>query len=89
MAERRGDDPTVPEETRKGRERWENAAGESFQKKPARKSDFTTVSGAKVNPLAATDTLAGFDPERDLGWPGEYPFTRGVQPTMYRGKLWT
>ena len=89
MAERRGDDPTVPEETRKGRERWEKAAAESFQKKPARKSDFTTVSGAKVNPLAAADTLAGFDPERDLGWPGEYPFTRGVQPTMYRGKLWT
>ncbi|HSP54207.1 MAG TPA: methylmalonyl-CoA mutase family protein [Dehalococcoidia bacterium] len=89
MAERREDDPTVPEETRKGRERWEKAAAESFQKKPARKSDFTTVSGAKVNPLAATDTLAGFDLERDLGWPGEYPFTRGVQPTMYRGKLWT
>ena len=89
MAERREDDPTVPEETRKGRERWEKAAAESFQKKPARRSDFTTVSGAKVNPLAATDTLAGFDLERDLGWPGEYPFTRGVQPTMYRGKLWT
>ncbi len=89
MAQRREGDPTVPEETRKGRERWEKTAAESFQRKPARKSDFTTVSGAKVNPLAAVDTLAGFDPERDLGWPGEYPFTRGVQPTMYRGKLWT
>ncbi|HEY3123999.1 MAG TPA: methylmalonyl-CoA mutase family protein [Thermoanaerobaculia bacterium] len=88
MAQRR-EDPTVPEETRKGRKRWEKTAAESFRKKPARKSDFTTVSGAKVNPLAAADTLAGFDPERDLGWPGEYPFTRGVQPTMYRGKLWT
>ncbi|MBV8115198.1 MAG: methylmalonyl-CoA mutase, partial [Silvibacterium sp.] len=31
----------------------------------------------------------GFDPERDLGYPGEYPFTRGIQPTMYRGRLWT
>src|SRR6266540_1826346 len=89
MDQRPEEDPTVPEETRKGRERWEKAAAESFRKKPARKSDFTTVSGAKVNPLAAADTLAGFDPERDLGWPGEYPFTRGVQPTMYRGKLWT
>ncbi len=33
--------------------------------------------------------LAGLDPEVDLGWPGEYPFTRGIQPTMYRGRLWT
>ncbi len=89
MAEQRQDDPTVPGETRKGRERWEKAAAANFQKKSAWKSDFTTVSGASVNPLAAPDTVAGFDPERDLGWPGEYPFTRGVQPTMYRGKLWT
>src|SRR5688572_19036895 len=33
--------------------------------------------------------LGGFDPERDLGQPGEFPFTRGIQPTMYRGRLWT
>src|SRR5208282_4394028 len=32
---------------------------------------------------------AGFDPEKDLGSPGEFPFTRGIQPTMYRGRLWT
>ena len=38
----------------------------------------------------ATDLEAiGFDPDRDLGYPGEYPFTRGIQPTMYRGRLWT
>jgi len=35
------------------------------------------------------EDLAGFDPERDLGYPGQYPFTRGVRPTMYRGRLWT
>ena len=35
------------------------------------------------------DDLAGFDPQRDLGFPGEFPFTRGVYPTMYRGRLWT
>jgi methylmalonyl-CoA mutase N-terminal domain/subunit len=89
MAERKEGDPTVPEETRKGRERWETATAESFRKKAPRTSDFTTVSGAEVNPLAGPDSLAGFDPERDLGWPGGYPYTRGVQPTMYRGKLWT
>ena len=89
MANDKRHDPTVPAGIRAGRERWEKTASETFRKKPAWKSDFTTVSGAKVNPLAGPDTIAGFDPERDLGWPGEYPFTRGVQPTMYRGKLWT
>jgi methylmalonyl-CoA mutase N-terminal domain/subunit len=82
-------DPTVPEEIRTGRERWERVARESFAAKRPWKSDFTTVSGAPVDPLAAPDSVAGFDPARDLGWPGEYPFTRGVHPTMYRGKLWT
>src|SRR5438128_4322518 len=82
-------DPTVPEGVRKGRLRWEKAMRDAFARRPPWKRDFTTVSGAPVEPLAAPDTLAGFDPERDLGWPGEYPYTRGVQPTMYRGKLWT
>src|ERR1700693_5697962 len=89
MAERKEQDPTVPEETRKGRQRWEAAAAGGFRKKRPRTPGFTTASGAEVNPLAGADSLAGFDPERDLGWPGEYPYTRGVQPTMYRGKLWT
>jgi methylmalonyl-CoA mutase N-terminal domain/subunit len=82
-------DPTVPAAVHEGRERWEKAARASFGRKAPRSADFTTVSGAAVNPLAGPDTLAGFDPERDLGWPGEYPYTRGVHPTMYRGKLWT
>ena len=89
MAKDEGKDPTVPEETRRGRARWERTARASFERKALWKSDFTTVSGAPVNPLAGPDALAGFDSERDLGWPGEYPYTRGVQPTMYRGKLWT
>ncbi len=82
-------DPTVPLETRRGRERWEKKAGEDFERKSTRKADFTTVSGAQVNPLAGPDSLAGFDPDRDLGWPGEFPYTRGVHPTGYRGKIWT
>ena len=89
MAQDGDEDPTVSEGTRRGRERWKKAAAESFSRRPPWKSDFTTVSGAPVEPLAGPDTLPGFDPERDLGWPGEYPFTRGVQPTMYRGRLWT
>ena len=89
MSENEKADPTVPKETRDGRGRWEQAASATFSKKSSWRNDFTTVSGAPVNPLAGPDSLAGFDPERDLGWPGEYPYTRGVQPTMYRGKLWT
>ena len=44
---------------------------------------------AGVKPLYTAEDLAGFDPERDLGYPGRYPFTRGIHPTMYRGRLWT
>src|SRR2546426_5880790 len=39
--------------------------------------------------LYAPDDLPAYDPARDLGLPGEYPFTRGIHPTMYRGRLWT
>ncbi len=40
-------------------------------------------------PVYTSEDLAGFDPARELGYPGEYPFTRGIQPTMYRGRFWT
>jgi methylmalonyl-CoA mutase, N-terminal domain len=40
-------------------------------------------------PVYQAEDLAGFDPDRDLGYPGQYPFTRGIRPTMYRGRLWT
>src|SRR5690606_1112371 len=53
--------------------------------------DFTTVSGEPVKEVYTEDDLerVGFDPERDLGRPGEYPFTRGIHKNLYRGKLWT
>jgi methylmalonyl-CoA mutase N-terminal domain/subunit len=89
MSENGKSDPTVAKETREGRKRWAEKAEQAFSKKPAWRSDFTTVSGAPVESLAAPDSVAAFDFDRDLGWPGEYPFTRGVQTTGYRGKLWT
>jgi len=49
---------------------------------------FTSISGAAVEPLATPETVE-IDYERDLGYPGAYPFTRGVYPSMYRGRLWT
>ena len=50
---------------------------------------FSTVSGRPVKEIYTEEDLSGFDPERDLSQPGEYPFTRGVYKNMYRGRLWT
>ena len=49
----------------------------------------STDSDIEIRPLYGPEDLAGFDPERDLGLPGEPPFTRGIYPSMYRGRLWT
>src|SRR3989441_1071936 len=54
-----------------------------------RGDDRATDAGIEIRPLYGPSDLEGFDPERDLGRPGEPPFTRGVYPTMYRGRLWT
>src|SRR5438067_7365948 len=53
------------------------------------KKDFTTVSSMEVNPLATPNDVANLDFECDLSFPGEFPFTRGIHPTGYRGRLWT
>ena len=50
---------------------------------------FTTISGFPIKELYTEEDLAGFDPQRDLGEPGEFPYTRGVYRNMYRGRLWT
>jgi len=49
----------------------------------------TTDAGIEIAPLYGPDALEGFDSERDLGRPGAFPFTRGIYPSMYRGRLWT
>ncbi len=54
-----------------------------------RKAKFTTISGEELDPLYTPEDIAGLDYQRDLGYPGCYPFTRGIHPTMYRGRLWT
>ncbi len=53
------------------------------------KRSFTTLSGEAVPAVAGPEDIVGFDPATKLGEPGEYPFTRGVYPSMYRGRLWT
>jgi methylmalonyl-CoA mutase, N-terminal domain len=62
---------------------------EASSKRPAWKKDFTTVSAMEVNPLATPDDVANLDFERDLAFPGEFPYTRGIHPGGYRGRLWT
>ncbi len=61
---------------------------ELYEAKPERDALFTTLSGLPVEPLSTPDTVE-IDYERDLGYPGVYPYTRGVYPSMYRGRLWT
>ncbi len=62
---------------------------ELYDAKPEREGElFTTISGLENEPLYTPDNV-DVDYERDLGYPGVYPFTRGVYPSMYRGKLWT
>jgi methylmalonyl-CoA mutase N-terminal domain/subunit len=71
------------------RRRWEQARDRAAGKTPAWKDDFTTVSGMEVPELVTPEQVADLDPRRDLGVPGEFPFTRGIHPTGYRGKPWT
>ena len=56
---------------------------------PERASSFTTISGRVIERLYTADTLPDFSFERDLNHPGQFPYTRGIHPTGYRGKLWT
>jgi len=60
-----------------------------YEASPERQGElFSTISGLEIDPLYTADSVE-IDDERDLGYPGVYPFTRGVYPSMYRGKLWT
>jgi methylmalonyl-CoA mutase, N-terminal domain len=66
------------------RDRWE----EAYSKNPERDAEFSTMSGIPIKPLYTPDDVEGSYDEK-LGYPGEYPYTRGVYPNMYRGRLWT
>jgi methylmalonyl-CoA mutase, N-terminal domain len=71
------------------RQRWEDAKAKAEAKGPFWKKDFTTVSGLEVPHLVTPEQVADVDPLRTIGVPGEFPYTRGIHPTGYRGKLWT
>jgi len=73
-----------------GRDRWrELLRARAVQAAPERRARFETSSGIEIRDLYTPADVAGMDEDRDLGRPGDYPFTRGVQPTMYRSRFWT
>lgn len=71
-------------------ETWERTTlAASVKRIPPRQASFTTLSGLPVKDLYTADDLKSVDPAEDIGFPGEYPYTRGVHPTMYRARPWT
>lgn len=75
---------------RGGKAQWEAEVLAPFlAKRGERKEKFITVSNEEIQRLYTEEDIDKLDVERDLGQPGQYPFTRGVYPTMYRGRLWT
>jgi len=79
----------VQEEPAKRRSWEEKTLKPALASKAERSAAFRTASGIGVERLYTPEDVASLDYESDLGYPGQYPFTRGVQPTMYRGRLWT
>src|SRR5881628_3360624 len=84
MPAERAPAPEVPA-AEGGREAWLAAQGAGR----LRDVDFDTLSSVPVQPLYTPEDATGLDHERDLGYPGQYAVTRGIYPTMYRGRLWT
>jgi methylmalonyl-CoA mutase N-terminal domain/subunit len=73
-----------------GKQDWlDGTYGRTVEKRPERDYPFEMSDGAPADPLYSRQDLEGWNYSDQLGFPGEFPFTRGVQPTMYRGRLWT
>ncbi len=76
--------------TSKSKQEWlENKLRPATKKNPEREEQFLTTSGIEIDDIYTPDDGQGSDYNDALGYPGEFPFTRGVQPTMYRGRMWT
>lgn len=76
-------------EIKSATEKWDNSVKAKLEKRPERKVVFKTSSGMEIKRLYTPADVANMDYATDLSYPAQYPFTRGVQPTMYRGRLWT
>ena len=79
-----------PPAQKSAKQRWlEEVYGPAVKRHPERRRRFSTLSDDPIEPVYTAEDLGGFDALRDLGFPGEFPYTRGVQASMYRGRLWT
>jgi methylmalonyl-CoA mutase N-terminal domain/subunit len=81
--------PEKQDSLKAARERYNQTVERALKRGGERRERFATTSGIEIKRLYDPQDIADLDYESDLGFPGEYPFTRGVQPTMYRGRLWT
>jgi methylmalonyl-CoA mutase N-terminal domain/subunit len=77
------------EKAQKGKAAWERELASQLSLHPERKRRFSTVSDLEINNIYSPEDIAGLDYETDLNYPCAYPYTRGVQLSMYRGRLWT
>ena len=82
-------DRKVFHDIEEGHKKWQEKLDKAFMSRPERLERFSTVSDREIKRIYSPADIEGEDYTRDLGFPGEYPFTRGVQPSMYRGRLWT
>jgi len=83
------DEQKLDELRQAGAEWQDTTLNRTTERRAERADEFTTISGEPVKRLYTPADLSDFDYPRDLGFPGEYPYTRGVHATGYRGKLWT
>ncbi|MDY6881913.1 MAG: methylmalonyl-CoA mutase family protein [Desulfatiglans sp.] len=82
-------DEKVFRDIEEGQAKWQGKLDKIFESKPERLERFSTVSDREIKRIYSPLDIADTDYMKDLAFPGEYPFTRGVQPSMYRGRLWT
>ena len=74
----------------KSKKEWqESVLASALKRSPERQEKFETSSGISLEPVYCPEDIPDLDYATALGYPGEYPFTRGIQPTLYRGRIWT
>ncbi|RLB39013.1 MAG: methylmalonyl-CoA mutase [Deltaproteobacteria bacterium] len=77
------------DDIKEGYQKWEKEIEKAFSIRPERLKRFSTVSDREIKRIYTPEDIKDQDFKQDIGFPGTYPYTRGVQPSMYRGRLWT
>jgi len=84
-----GGNDTMDERFNQAKQKYEQAVEKAISKFPERKQKFTSTSGYEIKRVYTPEDVEHIDYVNDIGFPGDYPYTRGVQPTMYRARHWT